>query len=268
MEEIVMTLKVRGGHLPYHTDIVSEQIYNSSKMLTSITGINVQPNKAIVGENAFAHEAGIHQDGVLKHQQTYEIMTPESVGIPTNKLVLGKHSGRHAFKDRLDVLGVKLSAAELEEAFAAFKDLADKKKNVYDEDIMTLVESQAGVTQVKYLLKDVSVNAGSGQDSNAKITLEIDGSEKVQEAQGVGPVDALFKALREAVNFTGTLERFAVNAITGGTDAQGEVVVTLVDEGKKVRGNGSHMDILVAAGQAYTQALNRLEFYQSKQKGV
>lgn len=267
MEEIVMALKVRADQIQFQTAVVTEQIYPASKLLTSITGISVQPNKAIVGENAFAHEAGIHQDGVLKHQQTYEIMTPESVGIPTNKLVLGKHSGRHAFRERLAYLGIELSTSHLDHVFAAFKDMADKKKNVYDEDIMALVESQAGTREVRYVLGDVRVVSGTTETPKAHVSLTIDGALHDVEASGVGPVDSVFKALRELTGFRGSLERFMVNAITGGTDAQGEVVVTLMEDGKKVRGTGAHMDIIVAAGQAYVQALNRLAFYQAKQAG-
>lgn len=267
MEEIVMTLKVRRDKLAYVTGIKTEQIYPSSKILSHITGINVQPNKAIVGENAFAHESGIHQDGVLKYQQTYEIMTPESVGIPKNKLVLGKHSGRHAFSDRLGELGFPLEGAALDATFKAFKDLADRKKNVYDEDILSLVEGQMGSMPEKYHLEFLHISAGTETTPLATIRLKVDGKNHEAVENGDGPVDAVFKAIRKITGFQGNLERFVINAITGGTDAQGEVVVTVEEEGKTVRGSGAHTDILVASAIAFLSALNRLQYYQGKKSG-
>lgn len=267
LEEIVMALYVRQDKLPFETSINKEQIYTSSKILSSITGINVQPNKAIVGENAFAHEAGIHQDGVLKNQQTYEIMTPESVGIPRNKLVLGKHSGRHAFRDRLEALGLQLSQIELDNLFKSFKDLADRKKNVYDEDILALVEGQMGSNLNKYHLEKVHIECGNDQEAIAKVSLKIDGQSQSVTDNGTGPVDALFNAIRNLTGFQGSLERYVVQAITGGTDAQGEVVVILNENEKTVRGSGAHTDILVASALAYLSALNRLEYHQSKKAG-
>lgn len=268
MEEIVMTLNVRKDELPFTTRIVTEQIYPTSRMLSSITGINVQPNKAIVGENAFAHESGIHQDGILKYQQTYEIMTPESVGIPKNKLVLGKHSGRHAFKDRLQSLSIHVEGAALDKAFRSFKELADKKKNVYDEDLIALVEGAAGTLKQKFALEDIAVSSGTHVVAQANVSLTIDGQLVTGNASGDGPVDSVFKAIRDLTGFEGTLDRYAVNAITGGTDAQGEVVVTVTDNGKTVRGNGAHTDIVVASAMAFISALNRLTYYQAKHRGV
>jgi 2-isopropylmalate synthase len=265
MEEVVMALKVRQDKLPYHTQIDTKQIYNSSKTLSSITGINVQPNKAIVGENAFAHEAGIHQDGVLKHQQTYEIMTPESVGIPRNKLVLGKHSGRHAFKDRLISLGLNIDEGMIEKAFNAFKDLADRKKNVYDEDIIALVESSAGTTLAKYELESLEIESGSEKKPTAFVKMKIDGESKEITVTGGGIVDATFKGIRKLSNFEGNLEKYVVNAITGGTDAQGEVYVTLSQDGRVVRGNGTHSDVVVASALGFISALNRLDYQNIKQ---
>lgn len=267
MEEIVMTLRVRHDKVSYKTGIATEQIYPSSKMLTFITGINVQPNKAIVGENAFAHEAGIHQDGILKYQQTYEIMTPESVGIPTNKLVLGKHSGRHAFRERLVTLGMPVSATQLEESFKAFKDLADRKKNVYDEDIMALVEGLTGKMPEKFILDKIHIESGNDETPQAIVSLIVDGKPEELTENGDGAVDASFKAIRKITGFKGTLERYVVNAITGGTDAQGEVVVTIKDAGKTVRGSGAHTDVVVASAMAFLSALNRLEYYQAKKGG-
>ncbi|HBF12949.1 MAG TPA: 2-isopropylmalate synthase [Deltaproteobacteria bacterium] len=267
MEEIVMTLNVRQDSLPFKTNIKTEQIYPSSKLLSFITGISVQPNKAIVGDNAFAHESGIHQDGVLKFQQTYEIMRPESVGIPRNKLVLGKHSGRHAFRDRLVALGIPLEGAALEAAFKAFKDLSDRKKNVYDEDIFALVEGQVELKDQKYVLDSLSVKSGNKEKPEAKVSLFVDGKPKEVVESGSGPVDSVFKAIRTLTGFKGNLEKYVVTAITGETDAQGEVVVTLSEGDKTVRGSGAHTDIIVASAMAFLVAVNRLEYYQTKKDG-
>lgn len=266
MEEIVMTLNTRQDKMPFKTNVVTTQIYPSSKLLTFITGMSVQPNKAIVGENAFAHEAGIHQDGVLKEKLTYEIMTPESIGIPQNKLVLGKHSGRHALKDRLSYLNVEVGETELDRIFKDFKNLADRKKNVYDDDILALVESQVAVSE-KYHVKNIHVESGTEVTPKASVTLSVNGNEHKATETGAGPVDATFKAIRKISGFEGALERYAVNAITGETDAQGEVVVTLSDNGKTVRGSSAHTDIVLASAQAYVAALNRLEYYQTKKAG-
>ncbi|MEW6777037.1 MAG: 2-isopropylmalate synthase, partial [Bdellovibrionota bacterium] len=260
LEEIVMSLKVRGSALPFHTDIVSEQIYPSSRLLSSITGINVQPNKAIVGANAFAHEAGIHQDGVLKQKLTYEIMTPESVGIPTNQLVLGKHSGRHAFKDRLKTLGFELSQEQLEEAFVRFKRLADIKKEVYDEDLERLVAEE--LVQAKNRFEIVHANVSSGTDirPSATVCLKVDGVEKTGSAFGDGPVDAVLNAIRELTGFEGKVTSYVVKAISGGTDAQGDVAITVENDGRISRGHGTHPDIIVASAKSYLDALNRMDY--------
>lgn len=267
MEEIVMSLHVRKDKMPFSTGVKTEQIYPSSKLLTFITGIPVQPNKAIVGENAFAHEAGIHQDGMLKYQQTYEIMTPESVGIPKNKLVLGKHSGRHAFRDRLKALGFDIEETAVNTAFTAFKDLADRKKNVYDEDIMALVEGQLGQITEKYTLDSLYVESGTKTGATATVSVKTNGKPKEVVEKGGGPVDAAFKAIRKITGFKGNLDRYGVSAITGGTDAQGEVVVTVSADGKTVRGSGAHTDIVIASAMAFLSALNRLEYYQAKKAG-
>lgn len=267
LEEIVMALHVRRDRFPVSTRIRTDQIYPSSKLLTHITGVAVQPNKAVVGANAFAHEAGIHQDGVLKHQQTYEIMTPESVGIPTNRLVMGKHSGRHAFADRLRILGTPLDGDALDAAFKTFKDLADRKKLVYDEDIMALVEGQTGSVDEKYRLEKIHVVSGNVKTPSAKIIIRTNGRMKTATEKGDGPVDAAFKAIRRLTGFKGTLERYGVSAITGGTDAQGEVVVTVTDGGRRVRGSGAHTDIVTASAMAFLSAINRLAYYQTKKAG-
>lgn len=267
MEEIVMAINVRKDLFPLKTGVATEQIYPSSKLLTFITGINVQPNKAIVGANAFAHEAGIHQDGMLKYQQTYEIMTPESVGIPKNKLVLGKHSGRHALGERLKVLGIPLEGHLLDEAFAAFKELADRKKDVFDEDIMAIVDGKSGNMPEKFKLENLHVESDNKKGASAVVGLMVSGKTKEVKEKGDGPVDAAFKAIRKITGFSGTLERYAVNAITGGTDAQGDVVVTISEGGKTIRGSGAHTDIIVASALAFLSAINRLEYYQAKKAG-
>lgn len=268
LEEIVMTLAVRQDKALGTTNIKTDQIYPTSKTLSSVTGIHVQPNKAVVGENAFAHEAGIHQDGVLKHKQTYEIMTPQSVGISKNKLVLGKHSGRHAFKDRLVSLGMPLEGTALEDAFSAFKDLADIKKNVYDEDIMAIVEGHFGNVPQKYVIEKIHVQTGTQETPEALIGIKVHDEVLETTEQGDGAVDAAFKAIKKLTNFEGKLERYVVNSITGETDAQGEVVVTISDKGKAVRGSSTHTDVVVASVRAYVSALNRLEYFHAKKKGI
>ncbi len=268
MEEAVMTMKVRKDLFPFETRIVTEQICHSSKLLTLITGVAVQPNKAIVGANAFAHEAGIHQDGVLKHQTTYEIMTPESVGWRSNKLVLGKHSGRHALRIRLQELGHELSNVEFEKTFIAFKKLADLKKEVFDDDLEALVSDEITRGPDRYEIVDIRVQSGTKLKAKAKVKLRCDGKIKSFEVAAAGPVDSIFKAIRKLANFRGELLKFNVAAITGGTDAQGEVSVTLKDKGKEVSGVGTHSDILQASAKAYVNALNRLEHFRAKKEGI
>ncbi|MCB0220002.1 MAG: 2-isopropylmalate synthase [Chrysiogenetes bacterium] len=260
MEEIVMSLATRAEYFGYHTDVKTDQIYPSSRLLSSITGINVQPNKAIVGANAFAHEAGIHQHGVLANKLTYEIMTPESVGIPTNQLVLGKHSGRHAFKDRLKELGFELSAEQTEEAFHKFKRLADLKKEVYDEDLERIVADE--LIQIESRYKLIHVNCSSGTDirPSATVTLAIDGEEKTGSAFGDGPVDAALAAIKELTGFGGRVTSYVVKAISGGTDAQGDVTVGVEEDGRLVRGRGTHPDIMVASALSFLDAVNRMDY--------
>ncbi|MBI2370478.1 MAG: 2-isopropylmalate synthase, partial [Deltaproteobacteria bacterium] len=232
----------------------------TGRLVSQITGLTVQVNKAIVGENAFAHEAGIHQDGVLKEKLTYEIMTPESIGLSQSTLVMGKHSGRHAFREKLRELGFQLTEQELNLAFEKFKKLADLKKDVFDEDIEALVAEE--IFRVKYpdRYRLVSLNVVSGNMTvpTATVQIEVDG-QVVQEAGfGDGPVDAAFKAIQKIVSSKSRLARYSVNAITGGTDAQGEVTVRLEEEGRLVMGQGSDTDIIVASAKAYVNALNRL----------
>ena len=258
LEEIVMSLKVRKDIMPYHTDLKTESIIKTSRMVSSITGFNVQPNKAIVGTNAFAHEAGIHQDGMLKHSGTYEIMTPEEVGLNKSTLVMGKHSGKHAFNEKLKELGFQVGDNALMEIFGRFKDLADKKKEIFDEDIIALVDDQ--VLRVNDTIKFVSlyVNAGSVKKHEAKLILEIEGSKKQASSTGDGPVDATFNSIKKIVKHKARLKLYQINAITAGTDAQGEVTVRLEEEDKIVQSKGSDTDIVVASAKAYISALNKL----------
>ena len=261
MEEITMILKVRKDIFPYYTDVVTEQIYPASRLLQQITGIKVQPNKAIVGDNAFAHESGIHQDGVLKKAITYEIMTPQSVGWPTNKLVLGKHSGRHAFGEFLEKMGYELSDDQFNKAFKLFKVLADKKKKVFEEDIEALIAEEILRLPEKY--KFISANIASGTDvlPVGTIIMEIEGKVVKEADFGDGPVDAIYNAIKKATQKDEVhLVRFDVSSITGGTDALGEVTVRIEEEGRVAMGQGSDTDIIVAAAKAFINALNKLEY--------
>jgi 2-isopropylmalate synthase len=257
LEEVVMALRTRPDFLPYTTGIKTENITKVSRLISAITGFVVQPNKAIVGANAFAHEAGIHQDGVLKHAQTYEIMTPESVGLHRSKLVMGKHSGRHAFRVKLQELGFELGENALNDAFKRFKDLADKKKDVYDADIVALVDDE--VVRANDRIKLVSLNVVCGtRDNFAEIELEIDGQTRHHKAQGDGAVDATFHAIQSLFPHDAKLQLYQVNAVTGGTDAQAEVTVRLEEHGKTVNGQGADTDTIVASARAYVNALNKL----------
>ena len=269
MEEIAMILKVRGDLMKCDTNLKIQQLYPTSKLLSLITGVAVQPNKAIVGENAFAHEAGIHQDGILKHQMTYEIMTPESVGWSKNNLVLGKHSGRHAFKTRLSELGYELDEAQINSAFTAFKALADRKKEIFDDDLVALVSEQSHSCEDKYTLKSLQVTSGTDQEATATISLDVAGKEVKGSDKGEGPVEVIFKTLRKLTHSRSELMKFQISSITGGVDAQGEVTVVIRENGKEVRGVGTHTDILVASARAYINALNRLILFEKvSQKGI
>jgi len=260
LEEIVMAIHTRADLLNFSTGINTEQIYPTSRLIRKITGMPVPPNKAVVGANAFSHEAGIHQDGMLKHRLTYEIMTPEKVGIPSSRLVLGKHSGRHAFRRRLDELGFELSDEEMEKAFKRFKDLADKKKEVFDEDLEALVMDEVLNIPRKYQLKYINVTSGTEVMPTASVQIEVEGI-LVRDAEfGDGPVDATFKTIAKLTGTKSKLLLFSVNAITGGTDAQGEVRVRIEENGLEVSGFGAHTDIIVASALSYIDALNRLEY--------
>ena len=274
LEEVVMAIQTRPDvYAGLETQIVTTEIYPSSRLLASTIGVSVQPNKAIVGDNAFAHEAGIHQDGVLKAAITYEIMTPQSIGRPSNELVLGKHSGRHAFRERLDELGFNLDGEAFQEAFRRFKALADAKKSIFNEDIEAIVSDAVVRTDERFRVKDVSILSGTFATPSATVELIIDDEARKATALGIGPVDAIFKAIAELTETKSELERFQVNAITGGMDALGEVSVTVHENGRKVIGNGADPDIIVASARAYVHALNKLEWHKrqhdvSEPKGI
>ena len=260
LEEIVMAVRTRQDFFDCDTNVDSTQIVPTSRLVSTITGFPVQPNKAIVGANAFAHEAGIHQDGVLKSRETYEIMRAEDVGWSANKLVLGKHSGRTAFTERLLALGIEFeSKTDRDEAFVKFKTLADKKHEIFDEDLIALVnESDSEQVNEKLQLVSMSASSITGEIPNAVVTLSIDGTEKTGSATGDGAVDASYKAVEAIAPSKSKLLLYSVNNITTGTDAQGEVSVRLEQDGIIVNGSGADTDIVIASVKAYVNALNRL----------
>ena len=272
LEEVVMAIATRTDFFHnVRTNIVTEQIYPASRLLAQVTGLTVPANKPIVGDNAFAHEAGIHQDGVLKDKQTYEIMRPESVGISSNKLVLGKHSGRHAFADRLKQLGVELYDVDMNKAFERFKALADLKKNVYDDDLIAIVTEETVRTPDRFELVDLDVTAVSGKLPHARLRLRVDGQQRTAEGDGDGVVDACYKVISQITGIRPELDRYAVKAITGGTDALGEVSCLIHQDGVSASGQGAHSDIVQASALAYINALNKLEYrrqhYQQVRSG-
>ena len=264
LEEFVMILKTRGDILPFGTSVATEQLTPASRLLSTITGSLVQTNKAIVGANAFAHEAGIHQHGVMMEKSTYEIMTPESVGLKANALVLGKHSGRHAFKKRLMELGYDLADDDLNKAFGKFKSLADLKKEVFDEDLDALVAEEVMRPAEKYRLDHITVTCGSFAVATATVQLEIDGAPVRTAELGDGPVDATFKAIQKLTKSKAKLLQYNVGAITGGTDAQGEATVRMSEGNTTVTGRGSSTDIIEASARAYINALNRIHYKQER----
>ena len=267
MEEVVMAIRTRGDQNPVTTNIITEQIHPTSRMVSTITGMAVQPNKAIVGANAFAHESGIHQDGVLKERTTYEIMNPADVGLSSGNLVLGKHSGRHALKDRLAQLGYdELSEDEIQRVFDRFKALADMKKDIYDEDIEAILMDE--IFQVPESFKLLSLGAMSGNKTmpTTGVRMLVNGQEVEGAGLGVGPIDAAFRTIARLTGTSSKLLYFAVSSITGGTDAQGEVMVRLEDDGKAIVGQGADPDIITAAAKAYLNALNRAAYLKEKKK--
>jgi 2-isopropylmalate synthase len=259
MEEVVMALRTRRDFFKADTGLNTEEIMRTSRLVTKITGISVQPNKAIVGANAFAHEAGIHQDGLLKEKTTYEIIRPETIGLRSAKLVLGKHSGRHAFKARLAELGYELTPEEMEGAFERFKHLADQKKDIYDEDIEALVSEEIIKAPEVFSLVDLSVSSGLHQKPTAYIKLRTEDRVLEQTGHGDGPVDAAYRAIAALTKTKSRLLKYEVKGITGGTDALGDVTVSLEEDGRTVRGHGADTDIIVASAKAYINALNKLE---------
>src|SRR6202521_3568345 len=268
LEEVVMAMKVRNDAIPFWTGVNSTMLMRASKLVSAVTSFPVQYNKAIVGRNAFAHESGIHQDGMLKHNQTYEIMTPESVGVKQTSLVMGKHSGRHAFVHKLEELGYQLADNQLEDAFVRFKALADKKKQVYDEDIEALVDEEIATAHDRIKVLSLTVIAGTMGPQSATLTLDIEGKHITTQSTGNGPVDAIFKAIRELVPHDAKLELYQVHAVTEGTDAQAEVSVRLSAQGRSFTAKGADPDTLVASAKAYLGALNKLTSKRNRMPAI
>jgi 2-isopropylmalate synthase len=266
LEEVVMAMRVRNDVLPYWTRIDATMLTRASKLVAAVTSFPVQYNKAIVGRNAFAHESGIHQDGMLKHTQTYEIMVPEDVGVKQTSLVMGKHSGRHAFVHKLEELGYRLASNQLEDAFVRFKTLADRKKHVYDEDIEALVDEEIATAQDHIKLISLTVIAGTRGPQRATMRLDIDGKSTIDEREGNGPVDATFNCIKAMVPHDAVLELYQVHAVTEGTDAQAEVSVRLSEQGRSVTAKGADPDTLVASAKAYLAALNKLMIRRQRGK--
>ena len=262
MEEIVMALKTRQDFFGLRTNVVSEQIYPASRLVSQVTGIPIPINKPIVGDNAFAHEAGIHQDGVLKNKITYEIMRPETVGVASNRLVLGKHSGRHAFHDRLQELGLAAPEVDMNKAFNRFKALADKKKNVYDEDLVAIIAAESVRVDDRYELAYLNVTFSSEAVPQATVKIRVEGEERIEHATGDGMVDACYSAIKRATRPACRLERYAVKSITGGTDAQAEVSCLVRDGDRTSTGQGAHTDVIMASALAFLNALNKIEYQQ------
>jgi 2-isopropylmalate synthase len=258
LEEVVMAINVRNDKLKYFTNIDTTMLTRASKVISAATSFPVQYNKAIVGRNAFAHESGIHQDGMLKNAQTYEIMRPETVGVKQTSLVMGKHSGRHAFIHKLEEMGYKLAQNQLEDAFVRFKALADRKKDIYDEDIEALVDQEISQSHDRIRLQSLTVIAGTHGPQRATMKLDVEGQIKIEEAEGNGPVDAVFNCIKALVPHQAKLELYQVHAVTEGTDAQAEVSVRLSHDGRSVTARASDPDTLVASAKAYLGALNKI----------
>jgi len=264
LEEIVMGLRTRRDFYGADTGVRSEEIAKTSRLVSKITNMVVQPNKAIVGTNAFAHTSGIHQDGLLKEKSTYEIMRPESIGLVQSQLVMGKLSGRHAFRQRLEQLGYKPTEDELNHAFDRFKRLADQKKEIYEEDLEVIITEEIARIPERYVLKSLHVESGTEQVPEASVEIEIAGQLVKQTGTGDGPVDAAYRTIAAITQTKSRLLAYVVKAITGGTDAQGEVTVRVEEGGKTVTGHGADTDIIVASARAYLSALNKLAFWTSR----
>jgi len=269
LEEVVMAMRTRSDVYKFQTRIDATKIFPLSRMVSTLTGLAVQRNKAVVGRNAFAHESGIHQDGVLKYRETYEIMDPASVGVPKNELVMGKHSGRAAFKDRVTQLGYTLPDEQVEAAFVKFKALADKKKEIFDEDIEALIDDQLEITKGLWELIGLQVTAGSNTIPTATVTMKDSNGDKLQDASiGDGPVDAIYSAIQRLTGVRVSLTDYRIRAVTKGKEALGEVQIELDHQGRKVRGRGISTDILEASALAYVAGLNRLRSLDTREKRV
>jgi 2-isopropylmalate synthase len=265
LEEIVMGLRTRKDFYQADTGIRTEEIAKTSRLVSKITGMVVQPNKAIVGANAFAHTSGIHQDGLLKDKTTYEIMRPESIGLVESQMVMGKLSGRHAFRQRLEELGYKLSEEEVNHAFERFKKLADQKKEIFEEDLEVIVSEELSKMADRIALKTLCVSSGTNQVPTATVELEVDGRAVAQTGTGDGPVDAVYRTIAAITQTKSKLLMYVVKAITGGTDAQGEVSVRVQEDGRTVTGHGADTDIITASARAYLSALSKLAYLATKQ---
>jgi 2-isopropylmalate synthase len=268
LEEIVMAIKTRADVLPYSVGVDASMLTRASKLVSAATSFPVQYNKAIVGRNAFAHESGIHQDGMLKHAETYEIMTPASVGVRQTSLVMGKHSGRAAFVHKLAELGYELADNQMQDAFVRFKALADKKKQIYDEDIEALVDEEIATAHDRIKIISLTVIAGTMGPQSATLSLDIDGRHVTTQSTGNGPVDAIFNAIHALVPHEAKLELYQVHAVTEGTDAQAEVSVRLSQNGRAVTAKGADPDTLVASAKAYLGALNKITSKQHRSPGI
>jgi len=267
-EEFVMALKVRKDLYNLSTNINIKEIYNTSKIVSAFTGVIVQPNKAIVGENAFAHEAGIHQDGMLKNRETYEIINPESVGVKKTKIVLGRHSGRHGLQARLLELGYELTDEELQRVYKVFTKLADKKKEVFDEDLRVLMGDELKKEYGYYELVYINVNSGTNSIPTATVTVKMGNKEYSDSSTGDGPVDALFNAIDRALNIQPKIESYQVRSVTSGREALGEVIVRIRNEDKSFNGRGISTDVIEASGKAYIKAINQQEIYKEEQVSI
>jgi 2-isopropylmalate synthase len=266
LEEIIMAIHTRRDRYKVVTSVNTKEIYRTSRLISSLTGMPVQHNKAIVGKNAFAHESGIHQDGVLKERATYEIMNPEMVGIPQSSLVLGKHSGRHAFRERLAELGYNLTDEELDKAFKRFKELTSKKKEISDSDIEAIVTEETIKIDNKYVLDYIHISSGNTIVPTATVVITVDGEKKKAASWGDGPVDAIYNAIDKITNLRLILEEYSINAVTAGKDALGEVVVKLrkADNGEVYTGRGVSTDVIEASAKAYINATNKIAINQKK----
>lgn len=269
LEEVVMALAVRKNLFGLQTGVKTNEIMRASRLVSTITGMAVQPNKAVVGANAFAHESGIHQDGVFKNRQTYEIMEPAQIGLADNVIKLGRRSGRHALKKRLEFLGVELNEKELDRVYEAFVQLADRKKDIYDDDLLTLIEPEEKRGENDYVLKSLQVQAGTEFPASCKISVTHKGKLLEATKEGTGPVDALYKAIDAVVKLKDhTLVSYSIQAITGGTDAQGDVTVILEHKARRVSARAAHTDVIVASALAYLSALNRVNAFKNTKMPV